>query len=492
MAFPRGLNSFRRAHGALLLAAFPALILGACGTETRYQVLCIFFEGVPPPGEQARPKLPAAAKGLKPYPVLLESKGSLHPPVRDRLCHECHDMPDRQASPVSAGGVYSFNAVFSTNVAVMREEPRRLCFKCHGKLLEVKHLHGPVANGLCLRCHQPHASAYKKLLRVKSSNDLCGSCHGIQNFTARSGHAAGTPGECTDCHGPHGGDLEYFLRSETVNALARGAFRMDAQAVARRAIILQALYSARPFPRVKGNDPQGIAQKHEEGRLQILGWLRDEELWEHASEAERNIFDAPVGSSSPKKEIRLDLQKESLMVMIYALGIAPDLPPFGREASLDLLKKIPAANQSTALFIQNAQLRSWEDIERGKTITEFWELRARAQDLLDSGNFPEGKMFEELAMVTTTAMIDAGLQPKPIADGPSLFREIIRLSAHQAFKEGWMDAPVEDDFPVNGRPYRELEKTVRSKVQAIARERLRAFNWLTSPEKDWDELESDQ
>ncbi len=205
----------------------------ACAPETRYQVLCVFFEDVPLPGESPEARRvngPRVTKELQPYYVVPESKGSIHPPVRDRRCHECHEMPDPREKAQKG-----FTAIFSGSVPVLREEPRRLCFKCHEKLLEAKRVHGPVANGLCLQCHNPHASPNRKLLLKKSTAEVCGSCHVKGNFTERSGHAAGTPGECTDCHGPHGGDLEFFLRpapaKETESPIGEGEAPIKSPAV---------------------------------------------------------------------------------------------------------------------------------------------------------------------------------------------------------------------------------------------------------------------
>jgi len=51
-----------------------------------------------------------------------------------------------------------------------------LCANCHDLNVAGEKLHGPVAAGQCLRCHDPHASDYRKLVKA-ALPDLCFDCH---------------------------------------------------------------------------------------------------------------------------------------------------------------------------------------------------------------------------------------------------------------------------------------------------------------------------
>ena len=55
-----------------------------------------------------------------------------------------------------------------------------MCLGCHAELApqgdQGRHVHEPVKQGLCVSCHDPHASENKYQL-VKSAPDLCLSCH---------------------------------------------------------------------------------------------------------------------------------------------------------------------------------------------------------------------------------------------------------------------------------------------------------------------------
>ena len=90
-----------------------------------------------------------------------------------------------------------------------------LCLGCHDNgPFTRKHLHGPVAEGGCGACHDPHQSDNKKLL-VKKGRELCLSCH--EDFAskmqkARVVHPPVTKEPCTSCHDPHGSDVASLLR----------------------------------------------------------------------------------------------------------------------------------------------------------------------------------------------------------------------------------------------------------------------------------------
>jgi predicted CXXCH cytochrome family protein len=56
-----------------------------------------------------------------------------------------------------------------------------VCLGCHAEQAEQhkkKHLHQPAFEQGCATCHQPHGGDQPKLLRAKTTNDLCLECHG--------------------------------------------------------------------------------------------------------------------------------------------------------------------------------------------------------------------------------------------------------------------------------------------------------------------------
>jgi predicted CXXCH cytochrome family protein len=84
-----------------------------------------------------------------------------------------------------------------------------LCFQCHpqieDKLKSAKKVHSPVKTERgCAACHAPHASDAPKLL-AKAGKDLCLDCH--KDFIKKTQtvlHGPIRDGKCTPCHDPHG------------------------------------------------------------------------------------------------------------------------------------------------------------------------------------------------------------------------------------------------------------------------------------------------
>lgn len=79
------------------------------------------------------------------------ARGSTHAPYESRDCTVCHARNSADPGPVQHKG-------------------DALCFTCHEEVKQ--HAHG-FRN--CTRCHNPHDSANKKLLRA--SLEDCRSCH---------------------------------------------------------------------------------------------------------------------------------------------------------------------------------------------------------------------------------------------------------------------------------------------------------------------------
>lgn len=172
-----------RYTGTLLLAA---LCLG-CSATTRNKVLTMFFDGVPPlQAGGAQPPQPGAAPGTEAgKPIGMREHG----PYAARLCGACHEAA-------------------ATNALVAPRD--RLCFQCHKLQIDKKYVHGPVASGGCLVCHDPHRSSNAYLL-VSDSDSFCFHCHTERSVQAIEGHAD-VEGGCTECHDAHASDQKYLLK----------------------------------------------------------------------------------------------------------------------------------------------------------------------------------------------------------------------------------------------------------------------------------------
>jgi len=165
-----------------------ALLSPGCSATSRHKALTLFFDGVPPLGkdEASQQQLTTATTiGTPSRPV----PGSEHGPYAARLCNACHE-----------GG--ATNALLAPN--------DELCFRCHAITLDKTFIHGPLASGGCLVCHDPHNSRYPHLL-VSDSGSFCLGCHDRETVANIEGHGD-TNQNCTTCHDAHGSDTKYLLK----------------------------------------------------------------------------------------------------------------------------------------------------------------------------------------------------------------------------------------------------------------------------------------
>lgn len=106
-------------------------------------------------------------------------------------CLECHGKIDE----LRPGGA--------------RTEPA-LCDGCHDLIGGKRYVHGPLAVGDCLACHDPHGGYGSAHLRLEQGG-LCGKCHAARDTAATVSCNAQGKG-CVDCHDPHQSDTRYLLK----------------------------------------------------------------------------------------------------------------------------------------------------------------------------------------------------------------------------------------------------------------------------------------
>jgi predicted CXXCH cytochrome family protein len=176
-----------RWRGIVACVCVAAVLSAACAATTRHKVLSILFDGVPPlPGPAAGADATAAAgPSVAAVPVAARDHG----PYAARMCGACHESA-------------------ATNVLVAPKD--ELCFRCHELRVDRRYVHGPIASGGCLVCHDPHGSRYRYLL-VSDSDSFCFHCHDRAAVATVPGHEDVESG-CTGCHDAHASDTKGLLR----------------------------------------------------------------------------------------------------------------------------------------------------------------------------------------------------------------------------------------------------------------------------------------
>lgn len=231
---------------AILIVAVGAIV-AACSPATRYEVLTFFFTGVPPLEEQMAKTLPGdgtgKTEGLQPATASLSSAEKValkkaeilqkrklrllravrwtHGPYAAAECNRCHALSASLGLGARAGGAKKGAMNMSSVGGRLLAPAEELCLGCHEtKSVQAAdkrklRLHGPVASGLCIGCHNPHQSPRRYMLLGKDTVDLCTQCHekdGLRQRTAA--HAKATKLDCLACHNPHMGRTAMILKAD--------------------------------------------------------------------------------------------------------------------------------------------------------------------------------------------------------------------------------------------------------------------------------------
>jgi predicted CXXCH cytochrome family protein len=187
----------------MMLAGLFSVIIAGCDREARYKILTFFFEGVPPlDGEENAMETeittveeatqPAVAQKKNVSRILQQRRFTKHDFVTD--CNKCH-----------MGGMGSGER------QLIRPMPD-LCYSCHTDYYATDgYLHGPIAVGECVFCHNPHKSKYV-YLQEAAQPELCFRCHVRGNMVTITDHQEKLETICTDCHDPHVSSMKMLLK----------------------------------------------------------------------------------------------------------------------------------------------------------------------------------------------------------------------------------------------------------------------------------------
>jgi hypothetical protein len=157
---------------------------------------------------------------------------------------------------------------------------------------------------------------------------------------------------------------------------------------------------------------------------------------------------------------------ESAECLLWALGLLDALPPYDTQAEMDHLNKLPG--RSIMELQSNAALRVPKIISRARDVAELWHWRSRTRELMEAGT--------------------------PVSlPGDWTLRDIIRIAAESAAREGIISANIDGDFPIFGKAYGRVSADEWSQAASIAKERHRALNWLCgyAPRNRWEDTPTD-
>jgi hypothetical protein len=197
---------------------------------------------------------------------------------------------------------------------------------------------------------------------------------------------------------------------------------------------------------------------------ELREWLGSEGAGRHQSTRERDAFRRPLGAWSDRDLIDAGWRTESLGVMLWALSVYDDLPPYDAQFE-DVPDHVPLLGPA-ARFLEETSLRPADEIARARDLAELWHWRSRTTQLQADDDFKSSHPELELD-------------------------EIVRETARAAREAGDIPEPIDQDFPAFGKPYRDLSTEEYEEATSIAMERHFALNWLCGYSRDWDETPTD-
>ena len=199
--------------------------------------------------------------------------------------------------------------------------------------------------------------------------------------------------------------------------------------------------------------------------LRALGW------WKELSPLEREFAETTLLTMTDEQQVNASWRVEAIQLIMWALGMVPDLPPYGTQADSELLKGVPT--KDAAKFVRSARLRSRDELDRMRSLAELWHWRSRTRELIEQGQ-----------------TLDAG--PELKAAGFETFGDIVRFTANRSRDDGRLEV-IDEDFGVNGKAYRDLSESEWTGVRSVTVERHFALNWLCglAPGNRWDETPTD-
>ncbi len=361
------------------------LLLASCDPVERHDMLTFFFDGVPPLRSETAPTAAPARKEDAAAVSAPASNWIIHEPVKD--CTRCHGNRQQRG--------------FSPKVQLLAEVPQ-LCYQCHKEYSSLEGwVHGPVATGDCLLCHEPHKTQTESLLR-KPVPELCHRCHEPQAVRALRHHAEPSYGHCTDCHEGHAGATKNLLRPTFLNKPVGLEYRSEIQ----RRTYEEALRRARR-DLAEGQDFLALSRT-------IIDYIEVGQLW-----PARAYLEALLASN-----LLADAEKplvSDVLQQVTALQTSP--PPesrtdTGAESLPDSATEKPAAALETLREQKSEQ-------ERGTA-----ELYYRSIKQYHAGQLMEAREgFHQV--------LRAGALPGPMKETAQTYLEKIDGSLIQPGPSGW-------------------------------------------------------
>ncbi len=250
--------------------------------------------------------------------------------------------------------------------------------------------------------------------------------------------------------------------------------RPDSRSIRRRLFIMREVYLkalATPPPKQVA---QWMLSWNEEERSKFVDkfatlfaarqhLLRAAGVWEEMSKDEQLFMETSVEETSHQQQIDASWLAEPIMCLLWSIGRVDSFPKYDEATSPDF---VTAETSVEALaLLKEASVRPIQELTSQRDLAEVWNWRCRTRRLLESNSIPE-----------------------TLDDGTRI-SSVIAQAASAVARQNGFEAPIGDDFPAFGLPFRELNNEQLLLVSSTSQERHRALNWVCgfAPDNRWDE-----
>lgn len=194
-------------------------------------------------------------------------------------------------------------------------------------------------------------------------------------------------------------------------------------------------------------------------------WLDSTGIFRHFSKWEKSAMGAKPGTWNGRTLTDAVWRGEALGIILWALKIEKEILPYDTKYLVEDLGTLAAMMTDVKGFADKAELRDRQEIAIARDVAELWHWRSR-----------------------TTRV-----QKEKLIEAPEgyTFPGIIRMACEKAYDDGVIPKPIDDDFPVLGKAYKDLNEDNFNLLTSIAQERHFALNWLCGYSKDWDKTPTD-
>lgn len=201
---------------------------------------------------------------------------------------------------------------------------------------------------------------------------------------------------------------------------------------------------------------------------EIINNLKNIGAWKYASPQEVKFLQTYTINMDRQQQINAIWRKESVSILMWALGFRETWPNVDQETIPENLKNIPI--QKIGLFSHHPNLRSPKEISTKRDLIEAWHWRVRTRQLVEEEHpFPSDENMKKLGFFS--------------------YDDIVRFSAKAHYRDGDLTEIIDEDFTFRGKAFRSLTTDEYQLATSIISERHFAMNWLCgmAPGNRWDE-----